>query len=225
MSWLPKFTKLMQSAQRREATAGEWFVDETKCLNPSEVIALRRASTREKQSGLQRRHFTSIRNWFMIELGLNAGLRVEEMASLRHGDLFLNNGRSSLRVLGKGKKLRPVWISSRFKKLCGQYIIVKTRLGFAVDNDAFLLNNRRGEKISKRALQKFFSTMVAESIEPGAYSIHSLRHTYATFLLKATHNNYRFAQKQLGHASIRTTQVYAGVLESDARAGLEKMYR
>lgn len=223
MPWLTKFTKLMKSAPHSKARV--WFIDETKCLKAGEVKALRQASLESKRLGLRKQEFTPIRNWFMLELGLQAGLRVEEMAGLRHGDLFLNNGRSSLRVVGKGNKPRPVWISSRFRKHCEQYIFMKERFGYSVDNQAFLLNNRRGTRITKRSLQKFFSRMIAEAIEPGAYSIHSLRHTYATFLLQATGNNYRFAQKQLGHGSIRTTQVYAGVIETEARAGLEKMYR
>lgn len=213
----------MKSAPRK--TARGWFIDETKCLRAVEVRALRATSLEAKRRGLRDRQFTAVRNWFMVELGLQTGLRVEEMAGLRHGDLFLNNGRSSLRVLGKGNKPRPVWISSRFRKLCEQYTSLKNRFGYSVDNQCFLLNNRRGTKITKRSLQKFFSQIIADAIEPGAYSIHCLRHTYATFLLQATGNNYRFAQKQLGHASIRTTQVYAGVIETEARAGLEKMYR
>jgi site-specific recombinase XerD len=46
---------------------------------------------------------------------------------------------------------------------------------------------------------------------PKYYSIHSSRHTYATLLL-AKSKNIRFVQKQLGHASIAMTSLYADVL-------------
>jgi integrase len=51
---------------------------------------------------------------------------------------------------------------------------------------------------------------------PERFTIHSCRHTYASLLYRASRYNLRLVQKQLGHASIRTTQVYADVLSYDA---------
>jgi len=161
----------------------------------------------------------------MIELGLNTGLRVQEMASLKHFNLFLDEGRSSILFIGKGNKKRSVWLSSAFKKKCIHYLKFKSRFGFSTDPDSCLLNNLKDEGISKRALQKFFKILVKRAGLPGRYHIHNLRHTYTTFLLKASHYNYRFVQKQLGHASITTTQVYAGVVESEGRKAIEKIYK
>ena len=161
----------------------------------------------------------------MVELGLNAGLRVGEMASLRHGSLLTDNGRSSIVVTGKGNKKRAVWMNSAFKRLCGLYTQQKERFGFATSDESFLLNNRNGDRISRRALQKFFKKVLSEAGLPSYYYVHCLRHTYTTFLLKASNYNYRFVQRQLGHASIRTTQVYAGVLESEGKTALERLYR
>ncbi|GAH75377.1 unnamed protein product, partial [marine sediment metagenome] len=61
---------------------------------------------------------------------------------------------------------------------------------------------------------------------PKRYSIHCLRHTYATRLYKASGYNLRLVQKQLGHSSVSTTQVYADVMDSDvdqAVANLDEM--
>ena len=55
------------------------------------------------------------------------------------------------------------------------------------------------------------------------YSIHSLRHTYAVRLYKASSYNLRLVQKQLGHRSVSTTQVYADVLDVDVDQALENL--
>lgn len=161
----------------------------------------------------------------MIELGLNTGLRVGEMASLQYRDFFIDQTKSSILVLGKGKKKRSVWISSKFKQACRIYFSYRKRFGYDSSDDSYLLNNLKGRKISKRALQKDFKAVINKAGLPLHYYIHCLRHTYTTFLLKASNYNYRFVQKQLGHASIRTTQVYAGVLETEGRRAIERLYR
>jgi site-specific recombinase XerD len=94
--------------------------------------------------------------------------------------------------------------------------------GYRVEDEFFVLNNIKGIYIAKQALQKFFKTMLKKADLSEHYHIHCLRHTYATFLLKASHYNYRFVQEQLGHASIKTTQVYAVVIESDGKKAPEK---
>ena len=99
-------------------TKSPWIIDESKCLSVEEVAILREYCTKVKERGLKKRKFSLIRNWFMVELGLNAGLRVEEMASLRHGQCFLDKGKSSIVITGKGDKKRAVWISEGFRKTC-----------------------------------------------------------------------------------------------------------
>ena len=88
-----------------------------------------------------------------------------------------------------------------------------------------LLNNLKGDKISKRSLQKFFKIILEKAKLPSHYYIHCLRHTYATFLLKASNYNFKFVQEQLGHSSIITTQVYTSVIESEGKKAVEKLYK
>ncbi|MCK4826851.1 tyrosine-type recombinase/integrase [bacterium] len=209
--------------QRKKRNA--WNIDESKCLSKSEVKNLKRFCHQLKIKGLRDKKFTAVRNWFMIELGLNTGLRVQEMASLKYLNLFLDEGRSSVSFIGKGNKKRSVWISSTFKQKCVIYLKFKERFGFSIDPDSYILNNIKDEKISKRALQKFFKIILKKAGLPEHYHIHCLRHTYATFLLKASGYNFEFVRVQLGHASITTTQIYAGVVESEGRKAIEKIYR
>ncbi len=208
---------------RNKRKKSPWIIDESKCLSVEEVAILRKYSMKIKERGLAKRKFSLIRNWFMVELGLNTGLRVEEMASLQHGQCFLDKGKSSIVITGKGDKKRAVWISEGFRKTCLVYFGYKRDFGYSSNTDECVLNNIRGTKISKRSLQKFFKGIVEKAGLPGHYHVHCLRHTYTTFLLTASNHNYRFAQKQLGHSSLRTTQVYAGVVEEQGREALEKL--
>jgi site-specific recombinase XerC len=227
MTFLAKFTKLMKSAPESTTrrAVSHWSIDESKFLSLGEVTLLHTAAKGSRALGIKEKRFSLVRDWFVVELGLNAGLRVAEMATLRHQDLLIDGQRSSLKVLGKGKKKRPVWIASEFKATCEAYAKIKAEFGYSVDSEGFVLNNLKGERISKRALQKSFKKLIALAGLGNRYSIHCLRHTYTTFLLKASNHDYRFAQRQLGHASIRTTQVYAGLLESENRDALARMYR
>ena len=225
MQFIKRFIKLMKGEPPQRKKRNAWNIDESKCLSKSEVRKLKRFSLQLKINGLRNKKFTAVRNWFMIELGLNTGLRVQEMASLKHSNLFLDEGRSSISFRGKGNKKRSVWISSIFKKKCIIYIKFKKRFGFATDPDSYLLNNLKDEGISKRALQKFFKIIIKKAGLPKHYHIHCLRHTYATFLLVASSYNYKFVQDQLGHSSISTTQIYASVTESEGRKAIEKIYK
>lgn len=225
MPFIKRFINLMMNEPPPKKKRNTWNIDESKCFRKTEVKKLKRFCLQLKNKGLQDKKFTAVRNWFMIELGLNTGLRVQEMASLKHCNLFLDEGRSSISFIGKGNKKRSVWISSSFKKKCISYLKFKERFGFITSPDSYLLNNLKDEGISKRALQKFFKIIVKKAGLPKHYHIHNLRHTYATFLLIASKYNYKFVQDQLGHASIVTTQIYAGVVESEGRKAIEKIYR
>ena len=219
------FIKLMKSEPTPRMPKFLWAIDERKCLNINEIHILQAACKKDRLHGVRCGKFTPVRNWFMIELGLNAGLRVEEMASLKHSDLIIENGRSSITVLGKGNKKRAVWINNDFKRKCQLYLGYKKRFGYNLDKDSYLLNNLKGDKISKRALQKFFKIIMKRAGLPAHFHIHCLRHTYTTFLLSASNFNYRFVQQQLGHSSINTTQVYAGIIESEGKKAIEKLYQ
>ncbi len=60
------------------------------------------------------------------------------------------------------------------------------------------------------------------------YATHTCRHTYATHLYRASGADLEIVQEQLGHASIKTTTIYAKVTREDklrAADALGKAYR
>ncbi len=225
MKLIQKCIKLTKGELSKTAKPQKWLITEKKFLTISEVQELQGHCQYEKTIGLNIKNFRKIRKWFMVELGLHAGLRVTEMAQLQHRDLMIDEDRSSILALGKGNKLRAVKISQKFKAICIEYIKYKQLFGFSTCDESYLLNSRSDSQISKRALQRDFEQVVSDSGLSTHYHIHNLRHTYVTHFLKASQNNYRLAQVQAGHSSIKTTQTYAGVLDEELNQAVELLYK
>ncbi len=225
MKLLQKCIKLTKGELTKTVKPQKWLITEKKFLAYSEVLQLQNYCQCEKAIGLNIHNFRKVRIWFMVELGLQAGLRVTEMTQLQHQDLLIDEDRSSIVVLGKGNKLRSVKISQKFKTICKEFISYKQLFGFSSCDDSYLLNSRINSQISKRALQRDFKQTIKSSGISSHYSIHSLRHTFITFFLKASKNNYRLAQVQAGHSSIKTTQTYAGVLDEELNQAIELLYQ
>ena len=167
----------------------------------------------------------AVRDCFIVHLALSTGLRVMEIASLNCGDLFLENAVPSLIVRnGKGGKKRVVFFSSAFKKRCLEYLDWKQSMGEPVEPDQpLLLSSNTGTYMTTRAIQKAFKRCARYAGLSARYAIHSMRHTYACLLLKASNWNTRLVQKQLGHARLSTTQVYADVMMPDIENTMEKL--
>ena len=200
-----------------------WAVNETKFLDLDKVKKLRLKLNEAKNKALKESKIIPVRNWFMVELGLFTGLRVEEMVNLKESDFHLKGGHSSLTVKhGKGDKPRTVYLPETFKDECLFYSGWKEK---AMTQSDYLFTNSSGRQLTKRALQKAFKRCLMLAGLESHYSIHCLRHTYGSFLYKSSVHNLRMVQEQLGHSSIRTTQVYASLMNEDVKKAVDKIYQ
>jgi len=195
-----------------------WIITPDKYLTQEETKHLRKtcheAILLAKPRGIQ----APVRDALIIELALGTGLRVSEIANLKVEHLYLGKGQNSLIVKdGKGKKDRAVTFSFKLKNQIHEY------LEYRKSDSPYLFSSKRGEKMTRSAIQKVFKKMAMRSGLPCHYSIHSLRHTYATNLYKASGYNLRLVQKQLGHTNINTTTVYSDVISKDLDAAVEKL--
>ncbi len=120
---------------------------------------------------------------------------------------------------GKGNKLRIVYFSEVFKKECLFYLRWKREKS----TGPYLFANQKGKQLTKRALQKSFKKCLELAGLENHYSIHCLRHTYGSHFYKASGHNFRLVQEQLGHSSIRTTQVYASLMDEEIKEALEEL--
>ncbi len=156
---------------------------------------------------------TWITRYMLIHLALNTGLRVSEIAALKIEHLHLNGKDNYLIVQnGKGGKKRDVYLDTEIVKHLQEYLEIREKEWEGVIENTVPLFSGRGRKhYTTTALHISFKKAIEEAGLPRSYSIHSARHTYATLLLAKT-NSLRFVQKQLGHASIGMTSLYADVL-------------
>jgi site-specific recombinase XerD len=208
------------SREKRPKRHFPWSINETKYLDIKKVKKLRFALIKARASAPDK--LITARDWFMVELGLSTGLRVDEMVNLKVSDLHLNGFQPSLIVkCGKGNKPRTVYFSESFKNECLLYL--SRRNGLSVKSD-YLFTNTACRQLTKRALQKTFKKCLNLASLESYYSIHCLRHTYGSYLYKSSNHNLRLVQEQLGHSSIRTTQIYAGVMNDDIKKAVKNLY-
>ena len=118
---------------------------------------------------------------------------------------------------GKGGKDRIVSFNSTLKKLISDY------LDYRSSKSPYLFHSERAEQMTRFGIGRVFKKLAKLSGISNHHSIHSLRHTYATNLYKASEYNLRLVQKQLGHSSITTTSVYSDVISKDLDIALEKL--
>jgi len=211
---------------KKNGNRANWILEDHRFLERSACLRLLRVAEQEKNDACRTGRTVPVKDWFVIVVATETGLRVQEMADLTCGDLFLSPGRSSVRVRnGKGGKKRIVRVAERFREMANEYLTWKVEQGESIGDDAPLFSVK-GRFMTKRALQKSFKRSVKRAgiVQRRGVGIHSARHTYGTFLLKASKNNLRLVQEQLGHGSITTTEVYTHVLNSDRDRALARLY-
>lgn len=165
----------------------------------------------------------AVRDWMILHLALDTGLRVSELCDLKVADVALNGERSSLLVrCGKGGKRRSVRLGDAVAKHLAKFLRHKqeTFPKQSIEPEAPLFVSlrcryRKGRPLTRTALWRVFKIAASAAGLPSRFSIHSCRHAYATFLYAGSSYNLRLVQLQLGHSSIQTTQVYADVLDKD----------
>ena len=188
----------------------KWTLDREKYLSEAEVKKLRRTLEDKALADLQKGRTTWPRFWMAIDLAVGAGLRVSEIANLKTGNLYLNSREPRIKVTGKGNRTRDVFISRDLMRHLVGYLEWKRTMNESIDEDDFLLMSSHDKPYSTGGLQYAFKVSLKESGLPSYYSIHSLRHSYGTYLYQRT-KDLRLVQKQLGHSSIATTTIYADV--------------
>ena len=152
-----------------------------------------------------------IRNRALLEFVYSTGARVSEIIDLRISDVDL--GQNLVRLYGKGRKERYVPIAKIAAKYCQTYneTVRNDFLKGKKNNIMFL--NRFGNKLSRMGVWKIFDKYAKISGIKKEISPHTLRHSFATHLLKGG-ANLRVVQILLGHSSINTTQIYTNIEKS-----------
>ncbi len=146
------------------------------------------------------------RNRTIIETLYGCGLRVSELITLQISDLFFDEG--VIRVLGKGNKQRFVPIHQSTKKYILFYMDdIRRHILPKKDFEDTLFLNRRGSGLSRQMIFMILKDLATKINLKKKISPHTLRHSFATHLLK-NGANLSAIQQLLGHESITTTEIY-----------------
>lgn len=148
------------------------------------------------------------RNYLIIRIMAECGLRIGEVVALKTEHIDLNSGR--LRVVdGKGSKDRVVWAN---QGLCEE---IQEWIGRKTESD-LLFPTRNGTMLDKRYFRHVVDRAAEDvGLDPSEVSPHSFRHLFATRMLEET-GRLDLVQQLLGHESIETTTMYLHVAEGDA---------
>lgn len=204
--------------KKSKSDAGSWELTPDKFLNEVELGNMLRKAEDLWVLGEVKKRQGLIRDSILIHAALFTGLRCSEICNLKVTDLSIGNGESSLVVRnGKGGKPRIVHIGKEFKCVLKRYLAWKLENG-ELGQESFLLKTARSAQYCPSALWRRWKKYCPKTL-------HSARHTNATMLYKASGNNLRLVQKQLGHSRITTTQIYADVLPDEAQSSMTAMER
>jgi integrase/recombinase XerD len=157
----------------------------------------------------------------MLELLYASGIRVGELVSLNLDDVSVEQG--AIRCFGKGSKERMVPIHDHAAAVVRAYLergrpaLAKTGSGAA------LFLNHRGLRLSRQGFWLILKQWAAQSGIHKRITPHTLRHSFATHLLRGG-APLRHVQELLGHASITTTQVYTHLTSEHVRTQYAKAH-
>ena len=199
-------------------------VDGVKYYSDQQIKLLRRSVRDRATLDIERGQITAIREWMAIDLLTCTGLRVSEAANVRCGDIKAGYGESALFVRdGKGAKSRTVQIPDSLKRHLKQFVVWKASRGEPTGPDDYLFIGQRGPW-SAQAIQFLVKKYLkALGLYENDKSVHALRHSYAVEFYRQE-RDLRALQKQLGHASVTTTQIYADVSVHDIQKQIRGLW-
>ena len=149
------------------------------------------------------------RDYCILTLFLNCGLRISELVGLNRRDIQGD----SLRVLGKGNKVRIIYLNDACQEALKRYLAVRRPIT-GRDADALFLSSQN-ERVSRSTVHAMVKKRLAEAgIDASEYSAHKLRHTAATLMLQ-NGVDVRAVQEVLGHDHLNTTEIYTHI-DNDA---------
>lgn len=142
----------------------------------------------------------------LLALSYGSWLRVSEAVSLRVKDFDLENLAIHIQW-AKGQKDRLTLFSDKLLSDIGQIISFK-------NGDDYFFESEHGWGLTTRTAQIIFANALKKSGIKKEATFHSLRHSFATHLLE-NGTDIRYIQELLGHANIRTTQIYTKVMKNN----------
>jgi len=168
----------------------------------------------EELKKISKKSWVQKRNISLLYLLYGCGLRINEALSITKSHLIDKN---SLTILGKGNKERLVPVLDIVANSLENYL---KEIPYDLPSDVSIFVGDRGNSLKASAFQRDLKNARVNLGLPKTATPHSLRHSFATHLLK-NGGDLRIIQELLGHSSLSTTQIYTEVDD----ISLEKTYK
>lgn len=157
------------------------------------------------------------RDYCIITLFLNCGLRLAELVSLDYGDIRSDN---TMRVTGKGNKERIVYLNDMCVSAISDYMKVRPVEGVKDKNALFL--SSRLSRISPKTVQYIVKTFLDKAgLGDQGFSTHKLRHTAATLMYQQGNVDVLLIKEILGHENLATTEIYTHIVDSQLKNAVD----
>lgn len=153
------------------------------------------------------------RDYAMIVLFLNCGLRLSELVGLNYTDIKDN----TITVTGKGNKQRTVYLNDACMSAINNYMHVRPVDG-VIDRKALFLSSRL-KRISPKTVQYTVKQFLHKAGLDG-YSVHKLRHTAATLMYQYGDTDLLVLKEILGHENVGTTQIYTHIVNAQLKEAI-----
>ncbi|MDO8513767.1 MAG: tyrosine-type recombinase/integrase [bacterium] len=199
---------LAQTLQAEKIELADTDERQISFLSPEEVETLLNQPNQSSIIGL--------RDKAILETLYSTGLRVSELVNLKRDQINIEKGEFA--VLGKGGKVRVVFLSDRAKICLKQFLARRSD----TDDYVFIRFGRKKNpalqigteelKLTSRTIQRIIHHYAVKAGIIKPVTPHVLRHSFATDLL-SNGADLRSVQTLLGHSSVTTTQIYTHVTD------------
>lgn len=157
------------------------------------------------------------RDYAIITLFLNCGLRLSELCSLNYTDIKSDG---TLTVTGKGNKERTIYLNEMCIDAVKDYMKVRPVDGVK-DKNALFLSGRKN-RISPKTVQHLVEKYIEKSgLGDRGFSTHKLRHTAATLMYQKGGVDVLLIKDILGHENLATTEIYTHIVDSQLKNAVE----
>jgi site-specific recombinase XerD len=166
-------------------------------------------------------HKLAKRNYAILRVLADTGIRVGSLVKLRLSDLTWSEGKrkAALTILyGKGGRSNNIALPTKTRVALEEYLELRPN----VEDDHLFLTSRRGGMTTENVRQLVNKYARRAGIDPQEVSPHMFRHTLAKALL-AQGSPLPEVQAILGHAQISSTAIYTQPSEEEKANALEKV--
>lgn len=163
----------------------------------------------------------SYRNKAMLELLYATGLRVSELINLKLQDVDFSQ--DIIRTFGKGSKERIIPIGDYAKEYLEKYIYEYRSSMLKKENNEYIFLNNHGKQMTRQGFFKIIKKIAKEKGINKELSPHTLRHSFASHLLKYG-ADLRTIQELLGHSDISTTQIYTHITNEELKQNYNEFH-